>query len=290
MRQMIILFIAIALLLCGTASAENDWVLTQYADLSGNQGMFYTIKSGDGLIIIDGGWAENAPQVKEVIEANGGLVTAWFLTHYHNDHAGAFNELWNEYRDRIGVVYCTPLIWDDFIEVAQEWDSPETYETFLKKTEGNEKIIRLHRDDELDIGDIHVEILNAYDEFIKSIGDIPNNCSLMIKMNVAGSSSILFCGDCHGKDLSNYLVERYGERLKADIVQAGHHGNNSMKTNFYKTTGMKIMLFDAPEWLMTGENYWAKNLKLDCDDWGVKTFDYRTAPNNITMNDILANE
>lgn len=89
----------VLVLFAGNAIAES-WTLTQYADMSGNQAMCYSLVNGDDLIIIDGGWPENAPRAKEIIEANGGHVTAWFLTHYHNDHAGAFNALWEEFRLR----------------------------------------------------------------------------------------------------------------------------------------------------------------------------------------------
>jgi glyoxylase-like metal-dependent hydrolase (beta-lactamase superfamily II) len=91
---------------------ENDssWTLTQHYG-GGDVGMFYTIKnSADGThIFIDGGLPENAEYVRQIIDANGGKVDYWFLTHYHADHCGAFNELYPEYRDKIGTIYITPL-------------------------------------------------------------------------------------------------------------------------------------------------------------------------------------
>ena len=91
---------------------ENDssWTLTQRYG-GGDVGMFYTIKnSADGThIFIDGGLPENAEYVRQIIDANGGKVDYWFLTHYHADHCGAFNELYPEYRDKIGTIYITPL-------------------------------------------------------------------------------------------------------------------------------------------------------------------------------------
>lgn len=285
MKKMISTVLMMLLIMIQSAFADTDWVLTQYADLSENQAMCYSLTAGDDLILIDGGWTENAPQVKEIIEANGGHVRAWFLTHYHNDHAGAFNELWNEYKEKIDVVYCTPLIWDDFIEVAQYWDSPETFETFLKITEGDEKIVRLNRGDELEVGSFHIKNFNTYDERVKQSGDIPNKCSLMLKFTI-DDTSILFCGDVYSEDMSNYLLENYADELKADIVQPGHHGNNTMSFDFFENTGLKIMTFDAPEWLMTGEDYNAKDTKTWCEEHGIKVFDYTTAPNVITAADL----
>lgn len=117
MKKLIIVIISLVLLV-GNAAAEH-WTLTQYADLSGNQAMCYSLWDGEDLILIDGGWTQNTPQVKEIIDSHGGHVKAWFLTHYHGDHADAFNALWNEYKDQIDMVYCTPLEWDDVKDVFE---------------------------------------------------------------------------------------------------------------------------------------------------------------------------
>ena len=283
MKKLVLVVLALVLLI-STAAAE-DWTLIQYADLSGNQAMCYSLTVGDDLILIDGGWTENAAQVREIIENNGGHVRAWFLTHYHNDHAGAFIALWEEYKDKIDVVYCTPLIWDDFIAVAKYWDSPETFETFLEITEGDPKIVLLHEGDELDVGSIHIKNYNAYNERVKQTGDIPNLCSLFLKFTIDGAS-ILFCGDNYNTNTSEYMLDNYSDELKADIVQPGHHGNNTMSFEFYENTGLKIMTFDAPEWLMTGADYNAKDTKTWCDEHGVKVYDYTTAPNVITAENL----
>ena len=271
-----------------SASDKINWVLTQYADRSGNQAMCYSLmdpENGD-LILVDGGWTANADRVRSIINAYGGKVKAWFLTHYHEDHAGAFNALWEEYRDRIEKVYVTPLDWDEFSAAAQDWDTPETFEIFLRITEGDEKIVRLNRGDELDIGVFHVKNFNAFDDQVRAAGDIPNNCSLMLKFSVEGSS-VLFCGDIHGGYLSNYIMEQYGDELKASIVEPGHHGNNTMSYEFYELVNPKIMTIDAPEWLMTGENYTAKEMKTWCEEHGIRVYDYTTAPNIITAADLM---
>ncbi len=264
----------------GRKQSPEGWELTQYSDLTGNNAMCYSLidRSTGDLILIDGGWVENAEQVRGIIDSNGGKVKAWILTHYHGDHAGAFTALYEEYQDRIETVYATPLEWEDFNEAAKYWDTPEIFEAFLKLTAGKENVVYLNRGDAFDIGRFHFKNYNTYDEHVKEVGDIPNNCSLVLKIT-ADDVSMLFCGDVHNDALSHYLIQQYGEELKADIVQPGHHGNNSVSTDFYAFLEPKIMLFDAPEWLMTGENYKTKDLKLWCDENGVEVYDYTTAPN-----------
>ena len=274
-------FVLLLIILNGCSAAKKTgWELTQYPDRSGSQGMCYSLydrESGD-LILIDGGWVDNVQQVRDVIESHGGRVKAWFLTHYHADHAGAFTLLYEEYRDKIETVYLTPLDPDDFFEAAQSWDNTDTFEAFLRVTEGADNLTWLNRGAELDVGRFHVQNFNTYDDQVKVVGDIPNNCSLVFRVTADGVS-MLFCGDVHNDALSHYLIEQYGDELKADVVQPGHHGNNSVSTDFYEFLEPKIMLFDAPEWLMTGENYHTKDLKNWCDEHGVAVYDYTTAPN-----------
>lgn len=277
------LVLVLALMVVGISIAEGEWILTQYADLSGNQAMCYSLTNGTDLILIDGGWTDNAPQVKEVIESNGGHVTAWILTHYHNDHADAFNALWDEYKDKIDVIYCTPLDLNAFIEQARPWDSPETYETFLKNTENDERVIRLNRGDELEIAGLKVKVFNAYDEIVKKYSDYANNCSLVLKITNK-EQSVLFLGDVWNKELGMEILNMYGaEAMQADYVQSGHHGNNTQSFEFYKAVNPSVIFLDGPEWLMTGEDYDAKDLLAWCEEQGIKSCDYRSAPNIVTI-------
>lgn len=75
-------------------------IITQYSDVTGRQANCYTITNGGHLIIIDGGWAENALALRKVIAQNGNHVDAWFISHTHSDHVGAFNVI---YADPQGV-------------------------------------------------------------------------------------------------------------------------------------------------------------------------------------------
>ena len=50
------------------------------------------VESNDGsLIVIDGGLKTNAPYLSKYIRSKGGKVSAWLLTHPHEDHVGALS-------------------------------------------------------------------------------------------------------------------------------------------------------------------------------------------------------
>ncbi len=85
--------------------------------------MFYSLyRPLDGkLILIDSGNPQNADLVRRVIDEHGGYVDAWFLTHYHGDHIGAFNAVYEDYKEKIDVVYVNPLDWETFEPIYHDW-------------------------------------------------------------------------------------------------------------------------------------------------------------------------
>jgi beta-lactamase superfamily II metal-dependent hydrolase len=256
----------------------SDWTMRCYDDYSGSQSEFFTFKNNETgeLIVIDGGWTDNAEHVRQVIRNNGGTVDAWILTHYHTDHIGAFNTI---YADPKGIeiknIYVSPLDADYFLSVAQEWDNVGTFELYCQLTAGDERITEVQRDDVLSFGDLTIEFFNTYDETLLETGsgDVPNDCSLVFKVT-GKKDSILFCGDCHSACVADMLIQRYGEQLQAEYVQPGHHGNNSFPTYFYDVVNPSVIIFNAPDWLLEGEGYTAKDLKNYMEEQGVSVYSF----------------
>ena len=283
-------FLLFFLQVCKTR-AENhvssDWILSNYADESGKQGMFYTLYNPgkQKLIVIDGGWAENEKQVRKVIQKCGGVVDAWILTHYHNDHIDAFNAIYeNPQGITIRRIYASPMNYNQYVAVAKEWDFPESYEQFLKLVENEENLVYVKRNDTFDMAGLSVSFVNTYDKKLLQIvgeSDLPNNASLMFKIR-GKEDSIFFCGDAHSKVLASWLVKQYGNLLESKYIQAGHHGNNSFPTSFYQVVDPEYMIFDAPDWLMEDEeNYTTYRFLAWSEKHDIETLDFRSAPNRI---------
>ena len=146
----------------------DGWVIKDYADLSGNQGSFMTMyNQEDGtLIVIDSGWAENEPLVRKVLASYGNHVTAWFITHYHNDHVDAFNKiLENPGKIQIDAIYDSPINYEFYAAVAYEWDCIESYDKYLELTAGDERVHHLQKDDELNIDGLDIYVFNSFSQF-----------------------------------------------------------------------------------------------------------------------------
>ena len=99
-------------------------IITQYSDATGRQANCYTITNNGHLIVIDGGWAENAPAIRKIIKKNGNHVDAWFISHTHSDHVGAFNVI---YADPQGVtidrIYDNGYDYEFIKEAGEPYDS-----------------------------------------------------------------------------------------------------------------------------------------------------------------------
>lgn len=280
--------LVIALLLAGnlmlTDRKASCWEITQYGDSQGVQRMFYTITDGVGhLIVVDGGWVDDAQEVREVLAAEGNHVDAWILTHPHQDHIGAFMEIYDNPNgiviDKIYAVDMAPI---ELCKENASWDAYGSYEHFLEMD--IPQLEYVHTSDRWEVGKLKVEVLSAYEDKVDELSkDLVNDGSMIFRIT-GEKENMLFCADV-GKSLSNYLVEKYGESLKSDYLQMGHHGNGGLKEDFYRRVSPKIAFFDAPNWLFYDEtgNYTTPANRKFMESLGSEIKSYETTPNKIIL-------
>ncbi len=263
---------------------NGEWLITQYGDAGGNQLMFYTMQDKEGhLVVVDGGWVTDADFVRQIIKSLGSHVDAWIVTHPHQDHAGAFTEIYKKKKKiTIDQVYAVDMAPPAQCLESAPWDETGVYEQFLQLD--IPELTYVHAGDTFEVAGLSFEVFNAYDDYVDELSnDLLNDGSMMFKVT-AEHESMLFCADV-GKRMSDYLLETYGDALQADYIQMGHHGNGGLKSDFYESIGAKAAFFDAPDWLMqdtSGRYTTQKNASLMASG-GAVVCSFSTAPNQIIL-------
>ena len=264
-------------------SGPDRWTVTQYAPDERNASFYTIYNPAKGLIVVDGGWEEDAEYVRGVLASLGGKVDAWLLTHPHPDHIGAFVKIWQDPGDlQIGDLYTVEMASpEDCLEVAP-WDTVDEYNAFLSLDLPDLNYV--HTADELNLCGLPVEIFSAFDEEVRDLSaDYLNDGSMMFKVT-GPEKTFLFCADV-GKRISRTIERRWKKKLKSDYVQMGHHGNGGLREKFYKKVAPEAAFFDAPDWLMEdpeGRYNTPKKIAL-MESLGCTIYSFHTAPNSVTI-------
>lgn len=263
---------------------QNYYEITQYGMDDNSQAMFYTIKSPDGkLAVIDGGTKEYADYVRQVLLEEGNHVDVWILTHAHEDHMGAFVEIYkNPGSITINEVYTIDIDYDYYAEVAQPVDRFDIYEEFLKLNIPN--ITYLSAGDSIDLIGLNMEVFNGYSDLHKNkqiSGNLMNECSMVFKVT-NNKESLLFCADTGDITVLENILREYGSQIAADYMQVGHHGASYNK-EFFETVGANVLFIDAPLALREWKDYPVyTNLEI-LNEEGYEIYTYETTPNTILL-------
>ena len=205
-------------------------------------GMSYVIRLSDGrFIVIDGGWdfepdADTLFQsLKSQSDGEGIVIAAWIFTHAHCDHFHCFIPFLDKYGERVTVerfMYCFPEH-DDFerypslanqdvrVGDCSGFTNIPRMEERVAKTGAT--VHKIHTGQTYQLADAKIEFLSGMDDTVNISSNL-NTTSLVFRMELGGQI-ILFTGDASFYDAR--LPEKYGDYLRADILQIPHHGFGS---------------------------------------------------------------
>lgn len=230
---------------------QKHTTLIQFAPQSSTQMMGYLIKTNNGkIILIDGGTVLDANHLEETIQNNGGKVDYWFLTHAHHDHVGAFTEIVSKTNIQIENVYVSinELAWYEKNEPAR-LEFTKTFLDTLNLGKIKDKVKEPKINEKIEIDNIEIEILGIKNpEITENSG---NEQSMVFTINT-GKTKLLVLGDT-GEKSSEKLLKTQKEKLKSDIVQMAHHGQQGATKELYKVVNPKICLWPTPEWLWNND-------------------------------------
>ena len=213
--------------------------------------MGYILKTKNKTIVIDGGLKEDAQNlIDNINRIGGGKVDVWFITHPHMDHAQAFMEIAESSNIEIGKVYVTLNSLDWYKQY--ETERIEEIQNFFKIIESDkikDKVKEVELNQIINIDNLKCEILGIKNPEITN--NPINNSSMIIKMSI-NDKSMIFLADT-GKESGEKLLINQGDKLKANIVQMAHHGQNGVNKNVYEKIQPKICLWPTPEWLWNND-------------------------------------
>ena len=219
-------------------------------------GMSYVIECADGsLIAVDGGMPYGDAKIlldflKKLTGSEKPVIDAWFFTHNHLDHTGAFFEMAENYADQLTVgklVY--RFLSEEFYANCEPPCAPEL-KRFIedqKRFPGLE-VVTPSAGDVYTYGDTKIEILYTAADLPVidgGKGNVVNDTSLVFRVHAAGQT-VLFLGDVEEAG-DRVMIARYGKALKSDVVQLAHHGESSSTAEFYSYVDPDIVLWPMGE-------------------------------------------
>ena len=244
---------------------RNETTVTQNGSANIN-GMSYIVKLADGsFIVYDGGYAsayntgtenysDDAKNLyNKLLELNGGAndihIRAWLITHSHGDHYRTFKYFANYYAGKVTLdtLLCSPVSagvaeYDSYLTVAVKNDA--------KKFGADIAYIRTGM--EFQLADVTLEILITPEQ-IYNVSDPGNfNESSVVSRIKNTDGSMMFLGDC-GENVSNWLIETYGDALKSDMVQVAHHGCETATAELYDKIAAPVAFWPCSVALLTSE-------------------------------------
>lgn len=241
------------------AKLFNGGKLTLLTNQAASQMMSVVIETGKGgVIVIDGGTADDAGHLLETIRSKGGKVNAWLITHPHSDHVGAFNNIINNPDSQITV----DNVYYSFNE--QEWyDTNESYRADMV-AQTREALTKLpaealHPDikkgQEIWVDDVKITVLNEPYWFSNNA---INNSSVAFQV-MMNNKAIVFLGDMGVEAGQSFLKDYDGQNIQCDILQMSHHGQNGVEKVVYEKLRPSICLWPTPDWLWNNDNGGGEN-------------------------------
>jgi beta-lactamase superfamily II metal-dependent hydrolase len=106
-------------------------------------------------------------------------------------------------------------------------------------------IMRLHTGQHFYVRNLEFEVLATHEDIYPQGLAYFNDSSTVLMMTV-DSCKILFLGDASIIE-SELLCNRYGDYLKADIVQVAHHGFNGATVSVYEHAAGRVALFPTSQ-------------------------------------------
>lgn len=215
---------------------------------------FVIVTKKGNAIVVDGGRPLDMPLLKKYV--GGRHISAWILTHAHNDHISGFVDEMEKNGcadfDIEKVYYNFPpyhaLKGRTDVPDATYFDAEleEMMPAFLRiEPLLGERAHVVTQGETLRVDECELEFLFTYHDGLFS--NLMNDASLVFTLKTP-NKKVLFLGDL-GPEAGDVLMDESRGKLKADIVQMAHHGHMNVSMEIYAEVLPEACLWCAPDWL-----------------------------------------
>ena len=229
-------------------------VMYQITETSEFMMSFVIITKQNNAIVIDGGRPLDMPLLKEYV--GGRHISAWILTHAHEDHISGFISEYNKNKwadfdiEKVYFHFPPMSIIDNHNVRDYEYFKSELLETlpsFLEiLPEFKDRACEVSQGDVINVDEVKIEFIFSYHEELTN--NLMNDSSLVFKLSTP-KKSVMFLGDI-GPDAGDILYFESKDKLKADMVQMAHHGGLGCGMEVYAAIAPKACL-----WCSRAESY-----------------------------------
>ena len=181
----------------------------------------------------------NATFLKSKILEFGGHVDAWFISHPHEDHYGAFlSILDNPEGVTIGMVYHSK--------------ANTTNEFYTRLAASSVPVTDIRYPwGRYDIDGVGIKVLSVADPALGSI----NDCSMVLRI-WDDTKSVVLLGDA-GVNEGRKLLATCPDDLDCNYLQLGHHGNKGCEQAFYDAVSFDYALVPTAIWIWHPELFYS---------------------------------
>ena len=201
-------------------------------------------------MIFDGGYSNTADAdniykyMKAMNKRADGkiIVAAWFMSHPHGDHIGAFETFISKgYHGEVTIEYF--IANSPSVEMYGEDHWMNTDMPSLVKRAGA-KLIKPHTGQLLTLCGTKFEILLSHETMNGSYGG-GNDASTVVRIIENGHSILLTMDAMNG--MCAKMIQLYGDYLESDILQVNHHGQSGGTKAFFEKVAPTYALYTTSQ-------------------------------------------
>ena len=243
------ILIALIALLSFISCEKESFVLWQLPSQIDSIGNSYVVQTANGkVIVMDGGFEAEKDYLCGFIDALGGKVDAWIISHPHDDHITAIVALLENPKGlKIDKIYHSR-----FSDVLIDSESEKTAEITRKfysllDNATDIEVVDCHCGDEFEIDGVNFRILSEKNPEMANCNPY-NNSSMAYKM-WDSKKSFIFLGDLGVEGGQKLLDSEYAKDLECDYLQMAHHGQAGCDKHFYESVKFRACLWPSPKWV-----------------------------------------